>query len=177
LNIFHDLRVSILFGADTQPFPKEKAMTFNPVLIWFLAGLALLIFEFTVPGVILVFFGVGAWIAALTTWMGLTDGWTSQLLVFAVSSVVLLIFLRRRLRTRFFGHSSGDQDPLENLDEFKGQVVIVTEDIDPDTGGKVEYKGADWSARCDTALSAGARAVIQSADGITLLVRPESAPE
>jgi len=91
--------------------------------------------------------------------------------------VVLLVFLRRRLRTRFFGHSSGDQDPLENLDEFKGQAVIVTEDIDPDTGGKVEYKGADWSARCDTALSAGARAVILSADGITLLVRPESAPE
>jgi len=149
-------------------------MTFNPVLIWFLAGLALLIFEFAVPGVILVFFGVGAWIVALTTWMGLTGGWTSQLLVFAVSSVVLLVFLRRRLRTRFFGHSSGDQDPL---DEFKGQAVIVTEDIDPDTGGKVEYKGADWSARCDTALSAGARAVILSADGITLLVRPESAPE
>jgi membrane protein implicated in regulation of membrane protease activity len=152
-------------------------MTFNPVLIWFLAGLALLIFEFTVPGVILVFFGAGAWIAALTTWMGLTDGWTSQLLVFAVSSVVLLIFLRRRLRTRFFGHSSEVQNPLENLDEFKDQVVIVTEEIDPDSGGKVEFKGADWSARCDTALSAGARAVIQSADGITLLVRPESAPE
>ena len=150
-------------------------MTFNPVLIWFLAGLALLIFEFAVPGVILVLFGVGAWIAALTTWMGLTDGWTSQLLVFAVSSVVLLVSLRRWLRTRFFGHSSGKQDPQENLDEFKGQIVIVTEDIDPDTGGKVEYKGADWSARCDTALSKGARAVIQSADGITLLVRPESA--
>jgi len=148
-------------------------MTFNPVLIWFLAGLALIIFEFTVPGVILVFFGIGAWITALTTWMGLTSGWTSQLLVFAVSSVVMLVFLRRWFRTRFFGHSSGDQDPLDNLDEFKDQVVTVTEDIDPDTGGKVEFKGADWSARCDTALSAGTRAVIQSVDGITLLVRPE----
>ncbi|MCK9995974.1 MAG: NfeD family protein [Candidatus Krumholzibacteria bacterium] len=148
-------------------------MDFNPVLIWFLAGLALIIFEFTLPGVILVFFGIGAWITALTTWMGLTNGWTSQLLVFAVSSVLMLVFLRRWFRARFFGHSSEVQDPLENLDEFRNQVVIVTEDIDPESGGKVEFKGADWSARCDTALSVGSRAVIQSVDGITLLVRPE----
>ena len=148
-------------------------MDFNPVLIWFLAGLALIIFEFTVPGVILVFFGIGAWITALTTWVGLTSGWTSQFLVFSVSSVLMLVFLRRWFRTRFFGHSTGDQDPLDNLDEFRGQVVIVTEDIDPDRGGKVEFKGADWSARCDTALPVGARAVIQSVDGITLQVRPE----
>ena len=70
-------------------------------------------------------------------------------------------------------NSDGIQDPLENLDEFKDQVVIVTEKIDPDSSGKVEFKGADWSARCDTPLAVGARAVIQSVDGITLLVRPE----
>ena len=148
-------------------------MTFNPVLIWFLAGLALVLFEFTVPGVILVFFGLGAWITALTTWAGLTGGWTSQMLTFAVSSVLMLVFLRRWFRARFFGHMTGDQDPLDNLDEFKGQTVVVTVDIDPVTGGKVEYKGADWSARCDTALTAGTRAEIVNIDGITLLVRPE----
>lgn len=147
-------------------------MTFNPVLIWFLAGLALVIFEFTVPGVILVFFGLGAWITALTTWAGLTDGWTSQLLTFAISSVLMLVFLRRWFRAKFFGHSTGGQDPLSNLDDFKGQVVTVTVDIDPGTGGKVEFKGADWSARCDTALSAGSRAEIVGVDGITLMVRP-----
>ena len=154
-------------------FSKEKPMTFNPVLIWFLAGLALVLFEFTIPGVIFVFFGLGAWITVLTTWAGLTGGWTSQLLTFSVSSVVLLVLLRRWFRAKFFGHLTGDQDPLENLDEFKGQVVIVTADIDPASGGKVEYKGADWSARCDTPLNTGARAVIQSVDGITLVVSPE----
>ncbi len=149
-------------------------MTFNPVLMWFLAGLALLLFEFTVPGVILVFFGIGAWVTALTTWVGLTGDWTSQLLTFAVSSVLMLVFLRRWFRDRFFGHRTGELDPQDNLDEFKGQVVVVTENIGPESGGKVEYKGADWSARCDTALPAGSRAVILSADGITLVVRPEN---
>jgi membrane protein implicated in regulation of membrane protease activity len=148
-------------------------MTFNPVLIWFLAGLALVLFEFTVPGVILVFFGLGAWITALTTWAGLTGGWTSQMLTFAVSSVLLLVFLRRWFRAKFFGHLTGGQDPLNNLDEFKGQAVTVTEAIDPVAGGKVEYKGADWSARCDTPLATGTRALIEKVDGITLVVRPE----
>lgn len=148
-------------------------MTFNPVLIWFLAGLALILFEFTVPGIILVFFGIGAWITALTTWVGLTEGWTSQLLTFSISSVILLVLLRRWFRAKFFGHLTAGQDPQDNLDEFKGQVVIVTADIDTVDGGKVEYKGADWSARCDSALTAGSRCVIESVDGITLVVRPE----
>lgn len=149
-------------------------MDFNPVLIWFLAGLALIIFEFTLPGIILVFFGVGAWITALTTWMGLTPGWTSQLLTFSISSVVLLVLLRRWFRAKFFGHLSGDQDPLDNLDEFSGQVVTVSADIDPVNGGKVEYKGAEWDARCGTPLSAGSQAVIESVDGITLVVTPKT---
>lgn len=149
-------------------------MDFDPVLIWFLAGLALIIFEFTLPGIILVFFGIGAWITALTTWIGLTPGWTSQLLAFSISSVVLLVLLRRWFRAKFFGHLSGSQDPLANLDEFRGQVVTVTADIDPENGGKVEYKGAEWGARCGTALSKGSQAVIESVDGITLVVTPKT---
>ena len=69
-------------------------------------------------------------------------------MTFSISSVLLLVFLRRWFRAKFMGHLSGGQDPLDNLDEFRGQVVIVTADIDPAGGGKVEYKGADWSARC-----------------------------
>jgi len=38
------------------------AFFFNPTLIWFFIGLVLLIAEFSVPGVILVFFGIGAWV-------------------------------------------------------------------------------------------------------------------
>ena len=148
-------------------------MEFNPVLIWFLAGLALIIFEFALPGIILVFFGIGAWITSLTTWVGLTPGWSSQLLTFSVSSVLMLVFLRRWFRAKFFGHLSAGQDPRDNLDEFRGQLVTVTKDIDPAGGGKVEYKGADWSARCSTPLPAGSRAVIESVDGITLVVAPE----
>jgi len=147
-------------------------MHFDPVLVWFLVGLALILSEFMLPGFILVFFGVGAWVVAVTTWLGMTSGWTSQLLTFAISSVVLLITLRRWFRARFFGYIGDDQNPEVNLDDLAGQEVVVTADIQPGEIGNVEYKGATWQARSDTALSAGARAAIIRAEGITLIVRP-----
>ena len=146
-------------------------MHFDPVLIWFLAGLALILSEFMLPGFILVFFGIGAWLTAIATWLGLTPGWTSQLLTFAISSVLLLIPLRRWFRARFFGYVGGDQDPEVNLDDLAGHDVIVPSDIQPGGVGQVEYKGAAWQARSESALAAGTAAVITRSDGITLVVR------
>jgi len=41
--------------------------------IWFIAGLVLILLEFVVPGVILVFFGAGAWVVALGMWLGVIE--------------------------------------------------------------------------------------------------------
>ncbi len=149
-------------------------MNFDPLLIWFLIGLALILSEFMIPGVILVFFGMGAWTVAVTTWMGLTAGWTSQLLVFAVSSVIYLVLLRRWFQARFIGFEDDLQNPTDNLDEFNGQIVSVSEAINPETGGgKVEFKGALWSARSEVPISVRQRARVIGVDSITLLVEPE----
>ena len=148
-------------------------MNVSPVLIWFLAGLALVLLEFAVPGVILIFFGLGAWVTALTTVLGLTTGLTSQLLVFGVSSVILLVVLRRWFRNRLFGHTSGDQDPSKNLDTPTGDKVMVTVALVPGSDiGRVEYKGAEWHARSEEPIAAGQPAVIVETDGITLVVKP-----
>ena len=37
----------------------------KPELIWFIAGLIMLLAEFAMPGLIIFFFGVGAWLVAL----------------------------------------------------------------------------------------------------------------
>lgn len=150
-------------------------MSFNPVVVWFLAGLALILAEFALPGVILVFFGLGAWLAAVTTWLHLTPGWTSQLLTFAFSSVILLVLLRRRFRTRLFGHEMDPQDPAANLDAITGEPVTVSVAIAPGRDdGRVEYKGAAWNARSDVELTVGSRAEVVAVDGITLIVRPRA---
>ncbi len=149
-------------------------MSFNPLLIWFLIGLGLVLSEFMLPGIILVFFGLGAWTASITSWLGLTTGWTSQLLVFTISSILYLVLLRRWFKVWFTGFEGGQQNPKNNIDGFSGQIVTVTESIDPETGsGKVEFKGAAWSARCTVPLAASQRARIVGVDSITLIVEPE----
>ena len=146
-------------------------MSIDPKLIWFLIGLALVLSEFLAPGVILVFFGMGAWTVAVTTWLGLTTGWTGQLLVFGIASVVYLVLLRRWFKDRLTGFEGPHQDPHDNIDEFDGQVVTVTEAIAADTLiGKVEFKGAAWTARAEAAVPAGRRVRIRAVESTVLFV-------
>lgn len=146
-------------------------MTLNPLLIWFLVGLALILVEFMLPGIILVFFGCGAWIVAATTWLGLTGTLWSQLLLFAVASVVLMLCLRRWVRGRFLGFISSEQDPTIDLDDFTGREVRVLQPIAPGSReGRVEFKGTKWIAVADRPLGKGELARIIAVDGITLKV-------
>ena len=147
-------------------------MSLDPALVWFLVGAALILLEFAVPGVILVFFGVGAWVSAITTWAGLTLTLQFQLLVFAVASIALLVSLRKWIKGKFYGHVSDTQDPSVNLDEFTGHRVEVLEDVVPGHGGgKVEFKGAAWSARSHEPIRKGEAAMIERVDGISLIIR------
>ena len=145
---------------------------FNPTLLWFLLGLALILLEFVVPGVILVFFGIGAWAAAVTTYFGLTASFQSQLLVFAVASVLLLVVLRKWIKGKFYGHVADVQDQTQNLDEFSGHSVAVLQDVIPNKmEGVVEFKGARWRADSDEHIKKGEIAIITGVDGIILNVR------
>jgi membrane protein implicated in regulation of membrane protease activity len=145
---------------------------FNPTLLWFLLGLALILLEFVVPGVILVFFGIGAWAAAVTTYFGLTASFQSQLLVFAVISILLLVVLRKWIKGKFYGHVGDVQDQTKNLDEFSGQRVVVLEDVIPNKmEGAVEFKGARWRAVSDEHIKNGEMAIVTGVDGIILKVR------
>ncbi|GAB4350855.1 MAG: hypothetical protein Kow006_14120 [Gammaproteobacteria bacterium] len=144
----------------------------TPVIVWFLIGLGLALAELAVPGVILIFFGAGAWIVAATTWLGVTLSLEWQLFTFAIASVALLVLLRRWIKGRLYGHVKEEQDLNVDLDEFAGHAVTVLESIEPGrTDGRVEFKGARWHAVADEKIEPGEAAVIDSVDGITLKVR------
>jgi membrane-bound serine protease (ClpP class) len=150
----------------------DKNILSNPTLLWFLVGLVLAFLEFAVPGVILIFFGVAAWIVAFTVYIGLTSSIESQLLTFIAASILLLISLRRWVKGKFHGHVRDVQDPSQNLDEFTGKDVLVLKDVIPrKTGGYVEFKGASWSAVSEEPLKKGGLAIITGLDGITLKIK------
>ncbi len=142
----------------------------TPEIIWFLVGLVLLILEFILPGLIIAFFGVGAWIVALVCLI--TDiGLNTQLIIFIIASVLSLLCLRKWLKGIFLGHAVSKQNLKENLDEFVGQKAVVKEKIVPKAGGKVEFHGTNWLAQADEEIAEGAMVQIIGKDNITLKVK------
>lgn len=142
----------------------------SPEVIWFLVGLVLLVMELIIPGLIVGFFGIGAWIVAiicLTTEIGLN----TQLIIFIVASVLSLLLLRKWLKGVFLGHAGLKQDLTHDLEDFVGQRAVVKEKIVPKAGGKVEFHGSNWEARADSEIAAGTVVEIVGKDNITLKVK------
>ncbi|MGD9187562.1 MAG: NfeD family protein [Desulfobacteraceae bacterium] len=141
-------------------------------IIWFVAGLVMILLEFTQPGLVIVFFGVGAWVVSLLAYLDILETLRSQLLVFGGVSVGLLLALRRWVKDKFYGHVGAKQDLTQNLDEFTGKQVTVLQDVIPGkAGGQVEFKGTSWSAVSDQEVRKGETAVIAEMDGLTLVIK------
>ena len=142
----------------------------RPELIWFLVGLLLLVLEFIMPGLIIAFFGIGAWVVAIVCLI--TDiSINTQLIIFIAASVLSLLVLRRWLKGIFLGHAGSKQDLKHNLEEFIGQRAVVKEKIVPKAGGKVEFHGSNWEAQADEEIAEGAVVEIIGKDNITLKVK------
>ncbi len=140
----------------------------TPPVIWFLVGVVLLLLELALPGLIIFFFGLGAWIVALS--LVLFDmNLTAQLLVFVITSVVTLLLLRRFLKHKFFKEDDSNKSSLE--EEFIGKIAIAETDIKAGVSGKVSFKGTVWSAVTDENIAKGDRVKITARDSITLIVK------
>ena len=141
----------------------------DSAIIWFLIGLGLILAEFAVPGVILVFIGAAAWVVALLDWMGV-DSLSVQLWVFGLVSVGLVVFARRYVKTWFTGKESNGASDVD--EEFVGQVVMVVKAIGDGDDGLVELKGARWKAVSNSDLEEGDHAEVVERDNLTLKVVP-----
>ncbi len=142
----------------------------RPELIWFLIGIALLLLEFMLPGLIVFFFGVGACIVAVVCLF--TDiSINSQLVIFILSSVASLLLLRKWLKGIFIGHVTSRQDITQKIEEFVGQRAVVVKKITPKMPGKVELHGTNWQARADAEIEEGQAVEVIGKDNITLKVK------
>jgi membrane protein implicated in regulation of membrane protease activity len=132
----------------------------------------MILLEFTQPGLVIVFFGAGAWVVSLLAYLDILETLRSQLLVFGGVSVGLLLGLRRWVKDKFYGHIGAKQDLTQNLDEFTGKRVTVLKDVIPGkAGGQVEFKGTSWRAVSDQEINKGETAVIAEMDGLTLIIK------
>lgn len=139
----------------------------KPEIIWFLIGLVLALLEFGIPGLIILFFGVGAWVTSLICLM-FDIGVNTQIVIFLVSSLLSLFLLRKTFKKKFFKQDEDREDTL--TDEFIGQTAVVEELITKEKPGRVTFKGARWEAAGDESLEPGTRVKIVSKESIKLHV-------
>ena len=152
-----------------EPAERLKVMfdfSPTPALVWAAIGLCLLIVELATLTFILCFVGLGALIVALTTWIGITTSLGSQLIVFSVSSLLLMLLLRKTAKKLFAGHA--DLPP-----DYAGQKVEVVKPIPAGGEGTIKYRGSDWIAFSDApqTIPEGAAVQIETIEGIRVKVK------
>lgn len=142
----------------------------RPELFWFLIGLVLFLAELVIPGFFIFFFGLGAWVTALVCLIW-EPGTNLQIIIFALTSVLSLIALRRIIQEKFFYSKGNLSEEVE--DEFTGKEALATTDIGPDKKGKVEFKGTTWKAESKSEIKEGQTAIIIEKENFTLIVKPK----
>lgn len=140
---------------------------------WLVLGLVLVVSEMAAAGgFYIIFFGIGALIVGVFAGFGLAGPAWMQLLLFSVISIGSLVLFRGRMLKMF---QTDPQAP--SVDLLVGEVAVAAEDLAPGGMGRVELRGAAWSARNDggVSVSRGARCRVTRVDGLTLHIEPERA--
>src|SRR5688572_4914286 len=98
----------------------------NAAVIWFAIGFVFFLLEFALPGFIVFFFAVGAWITGIV--LVFSDiSINSQLLIFLVSSILTILLFRKQLKRIMWSRSKAS----EIEDELVGKTGIAQTFIAP----------------------------------------------
>lgn len=139
----------------------------QPSVYWFLIGLGLALFELMLPGLVVVFFGAGAWTVAIICLL-FPIGLNAELAIFIISSLVYVAALRKRLKMKM--NKTVAEAPELLLEEYVGKKAVVAEDITPDKIGAVIFNGTIWKAQSDETILTGEQVLITDRKNITLIV-------
>jgi inner membrane protein len=140
-------------------------------VIWFIAGVIIMLFEFEFPGFIIFFFGVGAWITGFGIAFGILESLDAKMLTWIISSVLLLFVLRKYVKNIFLGFTSKTDSGEKQTDDFIGKTVEIAEKTGPDFQiGKVKFQGSFWKAKSKEVKNVGEKATIVGKENITLTI-------
>ncbi len=138
----------------------------NAAVVWFIAGFVLFLLEFVMPGFILFFFAVGAWIVAiLTLFFDLSIN--SQLIIFLVSSILTILLFRKWVKKIILTRKAVS----EIEEELIGKTGRAETFIGPGQNGKIDFKGTSWEAQSDDKIEKGENVTIIGNDSILLFVK------
>lgn len=137
-------------------------------IFWLIAAGVFFIIEMATIGFLVFWLGIGAILAMITSFI--TDSVLIQLLVFVVTSIILLIFTRPLLN-KFI---KSTKDVKTNAYSIIGKKGIVVLDINnTDGSGQIKVNGEVWSAKSDTdeIILQNTKIEVVDIDGVKAVVR------
>jgi membrane protein implicated in regulation of membrane protease activity len=140
---------------------------------WLALGLVLIALELAASGgFYIIFFGIAAVAISVLKLTGVAEAVWIQLLLFSVLSVVSLQLFRSPLMRWMNIEGEG-----VDVDSLVGETAVVKQDIPPGEIGRVELRGASWSARNSgpALLTTGRRCTVVRVDRLMLIVEAEGA--
>ena len=139
--------------------------------LWLGSGIFLMAVEFLVPGLVMVFVGLGSLTVVFGMHFGYIDGILHQFITFFISSIIYLLTLRF-LVLRFFT-SVTRKENIDEDEEVMGSIVEIVADINSGEFGRIEHSGSSWQACAegDQTILKGEQVKIIGRDNITWIVQ------
>ncbi len=138
--------------------------------LWLLVSLLCLIIELTSGDLYLLCFSIGA---VITLIVSLFEGvtFTTQVAVFALASVLCILFVRPTLVRKLH---KGKEERVSNADALLGREGTVSQTIVAGRHGRVAIDGDDWKAvsTSTTDIPEGTKVRVTDRDSIILTVEP-----
>lgn len=145
---------------------KMEWMT-NPVVIWLIILVVLVVIEIFTLGLTTIWFAGGALVAIIVAALG-GPVWLQVLAAIIVSAV--LLFFTRPVAVKYFNR---DRERT-NVESLVGRQAIVVSEINNLQGiGQVTINGMEWTARTivdGQVVSPGEVVIIRGINGVKLLV-------
>lgn len=138
-------------------------------LIWLIVGIVLVVAEVLSGDLVLLMLGGGALIGAASA--AITGNAIIDVIVFAVSSVGLLVLARPALKRRFIAGPA----VKTNVEALVGSPALALSTVDADNG-QVKIGGEVWTARSfleGHVIEAGTRVTVVEISGATAVVSDE----
>ena len=135
-------------------------------IVWLILAAIFIVGEIFTAGFFILWFGVGAAVAALLAFLHVSAGW--QLAAFIIVSLTLFLTSRK-----FAARVTREQPPGIGADRFLSEECFVLEEIDnARNSGRVRLKTEEWRAqsRDGEVIPAQSKVRVVRVDGTRLIV-------
>lgn len=144
-------------------------MHIQPYMVWIILGVVFAVLEFMIPGMIIIFFGIGAILIGILTTFMLQDNYVAQMIIFLILSILSLVLLRKYMKNTLVGDTA---DNHQFANDSIGEIAHVTQEINSSEGkGHIKFRGSLWKATADEVIPEGSTVKIVEQNNITYKVR------